>query len=264
MAGKARPLSLKIANAIQMNIITPIFPCLSLDELLTFYQSLGFDISYYQKSPNPYACLTKGWIRIDFYGIKHHDPKKVYHTCYILTDEVDELYESFSDALRAMYGKLPTRGLPRISEIRDKTNDGVREFKLVDIAGTCLRFGKKLAAGNEEEQYSKAVASANNRLLLALDYAYKKEDEADELAVVSRLLDKAIEKERHHACINLYKVMTLRADIAIEKREYDLAGELLKEVKTSEFLAKRKDKSVLKRVADLELKLQLVKQQEDE
>ncbi|WP_315818574.1 hypothetical protein [Paraflavitalea speifideaquila] len=59
-----------------MNTITPIFPCLSLDELMAFYQSLGFTISYYQKSPNPYAVVEKDWIRFDFYGIKHHDPKK--------------------------------------------------------------------------------------------------------------------------------------------------------------------------------------------
>lgn len=127
-----------------MNLITPIFPCKSLDELMEFYQSLGFTVTYHQKSPNPYAILQRDWIRLDFYGIKHHDPAKCYHTCYLLTDEVDELYEVFTSALRKKSGKLPTRGLPRISEIRDKAS-GVREFMFSDIAGTCIRIGKKIS-----------------------------------------------------------------------------------------------------------------------
>lgn len=224
-----------------MNLITPIFPCKSLDELLAFYESLGFTVTYRQKSPNPYAILERDWIRLDFYGIKHHDPAKCYHTCYILTDEVDDLYEAFTNALRKRSGKLPTRGLPRISEIRDKSY-GVREFMFSDIAGTCIRIGKKIGLQQE--------SPASKRLSLTLDFAYKSEDEP--LEVIIPVLDKAIEKEKDSNCLNLYKVMTIRADIAIEQGDHQLAKELLERVKAG---LGAEHKVERQRVNDLEQKI---------
>jgi hypothetical protein len=239
-----------------MNRIVPILPCKSLDELLAFYKQLGFEVTYYQKSPNPYAVVEKDWIRLDFYGIKHHDPKKCYHTCYILADEADDLYEQFSNALRKQSGKLPTRGLPRISEIRDKAS-GVREFMFSDVAGNCIRIGRKID-NTEEHEYPTDVMAANKRLSLALDFAYRSEDEPDEYEKISKLLDKAIEKEKIFPCINLYKVMTLRADMAIQQGDLSLAKQLLDEVKTSPLISNNteKYKAELQRVADLEQKME--------
>lgn len=238
-----------------MNRIVPILPCKSLDELLNFYKQLGFEVVYHQKSPNPYAIVEKDWIRLDFYGIKHHDPKKCYHTCYILADEADALYEQFSNALRKQSGKLPTRGLPRISEIRDKSS-GVREFMFSDVAGNCIRIGRKIDS-TEEPEYPAEIMAANKRLSLVLDFAYRSEDEPDEYEKVAALLNKAIEREKGFPCINLYKAMTLRADIAIQQENIILAQQLLNEVKTSRLITddKEKYKAELQRVADLEQKI---------
>jgi hypothetical protein len=207
---------------------------------MEFYQSLGFTVTYHQKSPNPFAILERDWIRLDFYGIKHHDPAKCYHTCYILTDEVDELYEAFTNALRKKSGKLPTRGLPRISEIRDKSY-GVREFMFSDIAGTCIRIGKKINMPQE--------SPASKRLSLALDFAYKSEEEP---LVVIPVLDKALEKEKDSDCLNLYKVMTMRADLAIEQGDYLLAKQLLEKAKAG---LGAEHKAERQRVNDLEQKI---------
>lgn len=238
-----------------MNSITPIFPCTSLDELLQFYQTLGFDVTYHQKSPSPYAVVEKGWIKLDFYGNKHHDPQKCYHTCYILTQEADELYQTFTDALRSKYGKLPTRGLPRISEIRDKTS-GVREFMFSDVAGNCIRIGKKINK-QDDEAYTEEIKAANKRLSLALDFAYKSEDEPNEYEIVSKIYDKAIERDKDKPCINLFKVMIHRADIAIGQGERQLAKELLEKVKTNHFFQKNivNFKVELDRIHDIEMKL---------
>lgn len=238
-----------------MNIITPIFPCKSLDELLVFYQTLGFTITYQQKSPNPYAIVERDWIRLDFYGIKHHDPTKCYHTCYILTDEAEELYEAFTSALRTKNGKLPTRGLPRISDIRDKKS-GVREFMFSDVAGNCIRIGRKLDK-QDEENYTPEIIAASKRLALALDFAYKKEDEEDELEIVSTLLDKAIERDQHHHCHNLYKVMILRADVAVAQENLNKANALLEQVCSSPDIVgnPEKYKAELQRVEDIRGKM---------
>ncbi len=71
------------------------------------------------------------------------------------------------------------------------------------IGRTFLRFGKKIEISQTgEERYSKEITSASNRLSLALDVAYKREGDVDELKNVSAVLDNAIAKERAHSCID--------------------------------------------------------------
>lgn len=240
-----------------MNTITPIFPCQSLDELLAFYESLGFAVTYRQKSPNPYAVLERGWIRLDFYALKNHVPGRCYHVCYINTLETDALYEAFSSALRRKNGKLPTRGLPRISELRDKSY-GIREFTLTDIAGNYLKIGRPLSK-TEAEVLPAAIAAASERLSLALNYAYKCEGEADEVEKVTQVLDKAIERDGDKHCRNLFKVMTLRADMAIAQGDITRAKALLDFIRDSPSIRNHPEhfKTELERVADIEQKLDL-------
>lgn len=79
------------------------------------------------------------------------------------------------------------------------------------------------------------------------------EDEEDELEKVSKVLDKAIERDKHHHCRNLYKVMILRADMAVAMRDTVLAKTLLEEVVNSPAVASNPDKfkSELQRVKDI-------------
>ena len=56
------------------------------------------------------------------------------------------------------------------------------------------------------------------------------EDEEDELEKVSKVLDKAIERDQHHHCHNLYKAMILLADVAVAQQNPDKAKALLEQV----------------------------------
>ncbi|WP_423737832.1 bleomycin resistance protein [Chitinophaga caseinilytica] len=237
-----------------MNRTIPILPCKDLDTLLDFYRQIGFEVTYRQKAPNPYAIVEYEGIRLDFYAVSHHDPKTSYYTCYVLADEADRLYEQFTTGLRNKKGKLPTRGLPRISEIRDKAY-GVREFMFSDPAGNCIRVGRKLDAP-EDPTISAETAAAGKRLALVLDYAYRFEDDEGEFEKVPALLDKAIDCDRHLPCDNLFKVMSLRADYAIQLGELGVAERLLLEVRTHPLNAgQTRFHTVLQRVADLEAAL---------
>lgn len=237
-----------------MNRTIPIFPCKDLDALLDFYRQIGFEVTYRQKAPNPYAVVELDWIRLDFYAVSHHDPKKSYHTCYVTAEETDALYERFTGALRNKRGKVPTRGLPRISEIRDKAY-GVREFMFSDPAGNCVRIGRKIAPGAPHGE-SPESAAANKRLALVLDYAYRFEDDVDEFEKVPPLLDKAIERDRALPCDNLFKVMSVRADYAIQLGDLTLAENLLNEIRQHPLTADHvRFQAVLQRVADLEAAL---------
>lgn len=49
----------------------PILPCPSIDENLDFYRALGFEVTSYQRSPNPYCSVRRGGIELQFFGQRH-------------------------------------------------------------------------------------------------------------------------------------------------------------------------------------------------
>ena len=42
----------------------PILPCQSLQPLLDFYTALGFEVTFEQRSPNPYAVVERGGVEL--------------------------------------------------------------------------------------------------------------------------------------------------------------------------------------------------------
>src|SRR5262249_14699970 len=92
----------------------PLLQCRSIDEIVDFYRALGFEITFYQKSPYSYCAVRRGGIEMEFFGTKSHDPAAEYGGCYVLTEDVDTLYQAFREGLKRHLGKIPTRGLPRI------------------------------------------------------------------------------------------------------------------------------------------------------
>jgi hypothetical protein len=79
----------------------------------------------------------------------------------------------------------------------------------------------------------------------------------NELEKVSKVLDKAIERDQHHYCHNLYKVMILRADMAVAQQNPDKAKALLEQVCSSPDVVQNpgKYKVVLQRVDDIMAKM---------
>ncbi|MFD7662838.1 bleomycin resistance protein [Streptomyces sp. NPDC059788] len=144
--------------------VIPILPCPSIDDVLDFYQALGFETTAYQKSPNPYCAVRLRGIELHFFGLKAHDPTTSYSTCYVLTDDVDGLHASFRAGLKTALGRVPTRGLPRIGALKDMSY-GVRQFLLTDPGGNCIRIGMPIADSFEytavpKERYARALHQA--------------------------------------------------------------------------------------------------------
>ncbi|MFT2017849.1 bleomycin resistance protein [Streptomyces sp. 796.1] len=131
---------------------TPILPCRSIPETLAFYRALGFDVTFEQTRPNPYAVVQRGDIGLHFFGMSRYDPAASYSTCLINTDDVDGLHRAFRSGLKAAYGRVPTRGLPRIGPLRDTTY-GVRQFLVTDPGGNCLRVGQPNGESLEHAPY---------------------------------------------------------------------------------------------------------------
>ncbi|MFI8007576.1 bleomycin resistance protein [Streptomyces sp. NPDC086010] len=200
----------------------PILPCPTIEPVLDFYTALGFEVTFRQKSPNPFAAVERGGIQLQFFGMRRFDPASSYSTCYVLTDDVDRLYASFRAGLKEAYGRVPSSGIPRIGALKDTTY-GVRQFLMTDPGGNCVRVGQRIA---EDLHHSPAPRETFARALHhASPMADSKEDPATAAKIIDRVLDSA---EETPAPAQLLQLLTLRADVAVRLGDEEGAASLLR------------------------------------
>ncbi|MFF9868111.1 bleomycin resistance protein [Streptomyces sp. NPDC013953] len=186
----------------------PILPCRTIQPVLDFYCALGFDVTFQQMRPNPYAVVELGGIQLQFFGMKHYDPTGSFSTCYIRTDGVDGLHQAFRAGLKARYGRVPTRGLPRIGALRDASH-GMRQFLMTDPGGNCIRIGQPMS---EDVHHRPAPKEPFSR---ALHYASLFADSRDDPAAAAKVLDQALRLEdKRPTDVQLLRLLVLRADVA--------------------------------------------------
>ncbi|WP_026404681.1 bleomycin resistance protein [Actinomadura rifamycini] len=186
----------------------PIFPCRSIGDTWDFYKALGFEQTSWQTRPNPYLSVRHGEVELQFYGWKKHDPAASMHMCYIVTDDVDALYESFRSGLKEALGRIPTRGLPRMGVLKDMTY-GMRQFLLTDPDGVQLRIGQQISDDLEHAPIpTEPVAKALHMAALLGD---SKEDYRG----AARILDKLLNGTETLTPPQHLKALTMRADMAL-------------------------------------------------
>ncbi|MFD4142229.1 bleomycin resistance protein [Streptomyces sp. NPDC058572] len=187
----------------------PLLPCRTIQPVVDFYTALGFETTFLQKSPYPYAVVERGPVQLQFFGMKQYDPAESYSGCYIVTDDVDTLHETFRAGLKAAYGKIPLRGLPRIGPLKDMSY-GMRQFLMTDPGGNSVRVGQAIS---EDQSHRPAPRETFARALHMADlFADSKQD----LPGAAKIIDHAlalIPDERPTAVQHL-RLLVLRGDIA--------------------------------------------------
>ncbi|MGV9454503.1 bleomycin resistance protein [Streptomyces sp. NPDC003635] len=186
----------------------PILPCRTLQPVLDFYTALGFDVTYQQRSPNPYAVVERRGIQLQFFAMKRFEPAESYSTCYVQTDAVDTLYAAFRAGLKATYGRIPARGLPRIGPLKDMPY-GVRQFLMTDPGGNCIRVGQQTS---EDLHYRPAPEGT---FAHALHHASLLADSKEAPASAAKIIDRVLGLEDEKPTpVQLLQLLVLRADIA--------------------------------------------------
>ncbi len=187
----------------------PILPCRTLQPVLDFYTALGFEVTFQQRSPNPYAVVERGGIQLQFFGMKQYEPAESFSTCYVQTDDVDRLYEAFRAGLKAAYGRIPTGGLPRIGPLKDMSY-GVRQFLMTDPGGNCIRVGQP--TGDDDPHHRPAPEETFAR---ALHHASLLADSKEAPESAAKVIDRALGLEDEQPTrVQLLQLLVLRADIA--------------------------------------------------
>ncbi|WP_420179306.1 hypothetical protein [Paenarthrobacter sp. TA1.8] len=127
--------------------VIPILPCQNVDDVVPFYEALGFTLTFRQARPNPYVCFNRGGIDLHFFGLEAFAPENSMGSAILLVPDTGVLYDEFAAGLRAAFGKLPISGIPRITRPRRKQGTAAG-FTVVDPGGNWLRI---YALGATEE-----------------------------------------------------------------------------------------------------------------
>jgi hypothetical protein len=122
--------------------VIPALPCRALDDSLPFYRALGFEVTYRQERPNPYAAVRRDDIELHLFGVPEFDPAESMHTVIVLVPDTGALHAAFAAGLREAFGKVPVSGIPRMT--RPRRMQGTRGgFMVVDPGGNWLRISRQ-------------------------------------------------------------------------------------------------------------------------
>ncbi|MEU3267334.1 bleomycin resistance protein [Streptomyces bacillaris] len=177
--------------------------------MVDFYAALGFETTHLQKSP--YAVVERGAVEIQLYGLKDYDPSTSHASCYVLTEDVDGLYAAFRSGLKTTYGRVPTRGLPRIGPLKDMSY-GARQFLATDPTGNTIRVGQTIDDDSPEAPADAAPKDVFARALHMADlFADSKQDFPGAARIIDRVLDL---KEEQPTQVQRLQLLVLRGDLA--------------------------------------------------
>ncbi len=210
----------RVANEITV----PLLPCASIDDIVAFYEVLGFHTTYQQRKPNPAVGLQREDLQLQFFEMPGFDPAQSYGSCVVLTPDTGELYRAFAAGMRAAYGKVLVSGTPRMTRPRARKNaDGLSGFSVVDPGGNWIRFFQNAPA-------SPAPASTG-RLGKAIANAVVQADSRGDARQAARILDSALARtEADDDPVALVEVLVYRAEVAMVLEDPATAVEMLARV----------------------------------
>ena len=190
--------------------VIPVLPCASLPDTLGFYRLLGFEVTYEQTRPYVYGATRRGDVHVHFSG--GAAAVQQFGTCLIMVAEVERLHDTFADALRQAYGKLPVKGTPRITRMKP----GQSRFTVFDVTGNSLVFIKQ-GAPEEDETAEDAIAlrSGETRIARALRLAARLRDFKNEDESAAKVLDTALAHHEPGAPLERARALVARFELAV-------------------------------------------------
>ncbi|MBF6468991.1 glyoxalase [Nocardia beijingensis] len=141
---------------------------------LEFYKTLGYTVTHEQTRPYVYGAVEDHGCALHFVPApKDADIPAERTGCLVMVDDVANRHQDFTAALRTRYGRVPAKGLPRITRFRP----GQTRFTVVDPAGNQLIYIQrdeppKVDYGGSKELTGLAKVLDNARILrdFKIDY----------------------------------------------------------------------------------------------
>jgi hypothetical protein len=139
--------------------VVPILPCRELDDVVPFYEALGFEVTYRQDRPYPCLSVSRDGIDLFFGGIAGFVPADSYGSAIVVVPDTGILYDEFAAGLRAAYGKVLVSGIPRMTRPRRKQGMSAG-FSVIDPGGNWLRITSGDAGEDEGGPFERVLRNA--------------------------------------------------------------------------------------------------------
>lgn len=190
-------------------------PCRELDDVAPFYEALGFVVTYRQD--RPYTCLglSRDGLDLMFGGIAGFEPENSYASVIVIVPDTGILFDEFAAGLRSAYGKLPVKGIPRITRPRRKQGMPAG-FTVVDPGGNWLRITSGDPGEDEGGPFERVLRNA----------ARQGDSHGDEAAAIA-VLEAGLVRHADATDAEKVPVLVYLAELLIRVGEEDRASVVL-------------------------------------
>jgi catechol 2,3-dioxygenase-like lactoylglutathione lyase family enzyme len=204
----------------------PGLPCRDLDDVLPFYTALGFEVTYRQQRPNPFAAVRRGGIELHFFSVPGFDPADSMGSVVVLVPDTGELHAAFAAGLRAAFGKVPVAGIPRMT--RPRIRQGApRGFSVVDPGGNWLRISAH--SDTDGDPVEEPDASEGRLARVVANAARQADSHGDEAAAI-RILENGLARHPDAPAVQRLPALVYLAELRLRTGEPEVAATLLAEV----------------------------------
>ncbi|WP_188191074.1 bleomycin resistance protein [Nonomuraea sp. SYSU D8015] len=202
--------------------VIPCLPCRYLDDVLPFYTALGFDVTYRQERPNPYAAVRRGGIEVHLFGVPEFDPAESMGNVIVKVDDTEALHKSFAAGLRAAFGKVPVSGIPRMTRPR-RMQGTAGGFMVVDPGGNWLRITRHKDEFDEPDP-------SEGRLARVVAAAARQADSHGDEAAGIRVLENGLARHADAPPAQRLPALVYLAELRVRTGDREGAAALLAEV----------------------------------
>ncbi|MET7771017.1 glyoxalase [Nocardia sp. NPDC005366] len=198
---------------------------------IDFYRTLGYTVTHEQTRPYVYLVFERNGCPIHVAGVPAKVESVIEHVaCLVMVDEVAAAHREFSAALRARYGRIPTKGQPRITRFRP----GQSRFSLVDPDGNTLVFIQR----DEPEDLEYGGSRDLEDLARVLDNARILRDFKNDDRAATRVLEVGLGRFAASATpLERARAMAMLAELAVAMDDPDRAEKYRADIRALELSA---------------------------
>ncbi|MDR7131864.1 hypothetical protein J2X69_004229 [Algoriphagus sp. 4150] len=192
-------------------ITIPSLPCISIEETLSFWQMLGFEITYKQTRPYQYGVVQRGGSELHFGRVKGMEAESNLDSgCLVQISDIEYVYKEFTTSFKEHLGKVPNSGIPRISRMKP----GATRFSLTDVSGNYIIFIDQEKMEADQKTYEKADDKNQSPLRKAIATAIRFRDYKEDDKAAAKTLDVALKKAENEAPTDIAEALLIRIDLA--------------------------------------------------
>ncbi|MEC3956213.1 glyoxalase [Nocardia sp. CDC153] len=196
-----------------------------LSETLDFYRTLGYRVTYEMTRPYTYGMVERDGYQLHFGPTPkgmNGKGEEAHIGCLVAVDDVEPWHAEFKAALRARYGKIPSKGVPRITRFRP----GQTRFSVVDPVGNTIIYVQR-----DEPDPEYGGSKRLEGLARVLDNARIFRDSKTDDATAARAIETGL--RRHGATatpVERARALAMLAEIAAAAGDSERVTDLLAQI----------------------------------